>query len=151
MTFSKWDQWMSLIGEWKGENTGAPGQGEGSFTFSLDLDGNVLVRKSSTSFPDTLDRPAFTHIDWTFHYAEMDGKHAIYFDNEGHTIRYDVTENTVENSIILTSPVVTGAPRFRFTYIKKAKDSMLTRFEMTPPGKPNEFQVYLEGPVQKVK
>lgn len=133
----------------EGENKGAPGQGEGSFTFSLDLDGNVLVRKRSTSFPDSKDRPAFTHFDWTFHYQEMDGKHAIYFDNEGHTIHYEI-ENK-QDELVLTSPVIPGAPRFRFTYIKKSASELLMRFEMTPPGKTNEFLVYLEGPVSKVK
>ena len=57
--------------------------------------------------------------------------------------------STEKNSLILTSPAIPNAPRFRFTYLKQTDDSMLTRFEMTPPGQPDVFKVYLEGPVTK--
>jgi hypothetical protein len=149
MAYSTWDAWQFLLGEWVGENNGAPGQGSGSFVFSFDLGQNILVRRNITRFPDSKDRPVFTHEDLTIHYQEPDGMHAIYFDNEGHTIHYAVEFSADKNSLILTSPAIPNAPRFRFTYIKQSNDSMLTRFEIIQPGQPDSFKVYLEGPVKK--
>src|SRR5438552_17948620 len=58
-----WDSWQFLLGEWIGEGGGAPGQGEGSFNFSLDLQKQVLVRKNHSDYPATKERQAYSHDD----------------------------------------------------------------------------------------
>lgn len=105
-----WDKWQFLIGEWAGEANGNPGQGSGTFSFSLELDGNILVRKSHTEFPAANNRPAFNHDDLLIVYKNSSGNpsKAIYFDNENHTINYEVTYS--DKSTILTSEVIQNVP-----------------------------------------
>ena len=46
-----WKAFQFLVGEWVGEGTGAPGEATGGFTFSLDLQNTVLVRKNYADYP----------------------------------------------------------------------------------------------------
>src|SRR5580658_1302996 len=61
------DAWAALTsllgGTWEGEGSGEPGNGTGGFTFLPDLQGKVLIRRNTSSYPATKDRPAFTHED----------------------------------------------------------------------------------------
>ncbi|MCK9209937.1 MAG: hypothetical protein M0P61_03775 [Ignavibacteriaceae bacterium] len=55
---NKWSKLDYLIGNWKGEGSGKPGQGDGTFSFKLDLDKNILVRTSHSEYPASEGRPA---------------------------------------------------------------------------------------------
>jgi hypothetical protein len=146
-----WEAWKFLVGEWEGGHEGDPGQGSGRFAFSFDLDNNILVRKNRTVFPATKERAGYTHDDLLIVYAELSGiKRAIYFDNEEHTIHYEVNVSPDQNKITLESNPVPSVPQFRFTYIKTGKDTLDARFEMTPPGIPGAFFVYLEGSSRRI-
>ena len=149
-TKNQWEKWNFLIGEWVGEGNGQPGQGEGKFSFQADLDGNILVRKNRTSFPETANSKAVVHEDLLIVYpgSEAQLQEAIYFDNEGHTIKYKVT--FTENSVILTSDLVAGTPRFRLKYVPIDSNTVKIDFEMASPEKPEEFKMYLEGKANKI-
>src|SRR5512135_1717539 len=109
---SNWEAYQFLLGEWEGENTGDPGEGRGRFTFTFELDRNILVRRSSTQYPDSEERPAFTHDDLLIFYNEFTGaKRAIYFDNENHIIHYEVSASADGNKVILVSDPVPSLPR----------------------------------------
>jgi hypothetical protein len=139
-----WGKWNNLIGEWVGEGNGQPGQGEGKFSFQKDLGENILVRKNHTVFPAQAGKEATVHDDLLIVYPSgTDGsQEAIYFDNEGHTIKYAVSFK--DNSIVLTSAANQG-PRFRLTYeIIDAKTVNIV-FEMASPQAPEEFRKYLAG------
>ena len=88
-----WDKWEWLKGEWTGEGSGQIGVSSGTFSFSLDLDKKILVRKSHTEFPATDKKAKEIHDDLMIVYSDNSGNpsKAIYFDNEGHTINYVVT------------------------------------------------------------
>jgi hypothetical protein len=150
-TKNPWEKWNYLIGEWVGEGSGQPGQGEGKFSFQTDLDGNILVRKSHTVFPATTTSAGITHDDQLFIYrAGSDGsQEAIYFDNEGHTIKYKVT--FTDKSIVLTSDVIPNSPRFRYTYTMLDPKTVNSSFEMASPQAPEDFKMYLQGKSVKVK
>jgi hypothetical protein len=146
-----WEAWQFLLGEWEGGNKEEHRQGSGRFSFSFDLDENILVRRSRTIFPPTQARQGHTHDDLLIIYAEVGGaKRAIYFDNEEHTIYYEVSLSDDQNQIILESAPVPSLPQFRFTYIKTGVDTLDARFEMTPPGVPGAFFVYLEGSSRRI-
>jgi hypothetical protein len=146
-----WEAWKFLLGEWEGENEGDPGEGSGRFSFDFNLDENILVRRSRTIFPTTPEREGYTHDDLLIIYVESSGiKRAIYFDNEEHTIHYEVNVSTDQNQITLESDPVPSMPQFRFTYIKTGEDTLDARFEMTPPGVPGAFFVYLEGSSRRI-
>ena len=146
-----WKAWKWLLGEWEGGSEGNPGAGHGRFSFNFDLEQNILVRKSRTVFPTTKERSGYTHDDLLIIYQDVDGaKRSIYFDNEEHTIHYEVNISAEQNRITLESTPVPSIPQFRFTYTKTGKDTLDARFEMTPPGKPGAWFVYLEGTSRRV-
>lgn len=145
-----WDKWNYLIGEWVGEGNGKPGQGEGSFSFQPGLDGKILVRKNHTVFPETANAAAKVHDDLLIIYSEDNGENqdAIYFDNEGNTIKYKVIYR--DNSIILTSGKSANSPVFRLSYIKIDDKTCNITFEMASPDSPETFKTYLSGKAFKV-
>jgi len=147
----QWDKWNFLVGEWAGEGNGQPGKGEGKFTFGFDLDGNILVRKSSTHFPATATSKEINHDDLLIIYQPgNDGsQEAIYFDNEGHTIKYKVSFN--DKSVVLTSGISAGEMRFRYTYTQLDPKTIISSFEMASPQAPEDFKMYLSGKSFKVK
>jgi len=67
---NSWDKWNWLLGEWQGEGSGQPGQGGGTFTFAFELDKKIIVRKSSTEFPATENRPKFVYQDLMIVYLD---------------------------------------------------------------------------------
>ena len=144
-----WVKWSFLIGEWIGEGSGQPGQGNGSFSFYPDLDRNILVRKNHTGFPAAGNIPATKHDDLLIIYPENEEtpSKAIYFDNEGHVIHYSISYR--DSSVFLTSEKKTGNPVFRLTYTPSGKDFVVTKFEMSRDGE--VFMTYIEGKSKRIK
>lgn len=140
---SPWSNWSWLIGEWKGEGSGQPGQGGGTFSFQPDLDGKILIRKSHSEYPASGNRPATIHDDLmivSLNYSGQPTK-AIYFDNEGHTINYSITY--ARDSVVLQSEKIPNMPVFRLTYSQLDKQTVNTKFEMSRDGE--KFVTYIEG------
>ena len=65
-----WEKWAWLIGAWKGEGSGEPGQGGGTFSFTPDLDKKIIVRKSHSEYPATKDKPKIVHEDLMIVYLD---------------------------------------------------------------------------------
>lgn len=145
----RWTSLKFLIGDWIGEGTGAPGQGDGGFSFLPDQDGRILIRKNYASYPATKDQAAYSHSDLTIIYQETGESklRAIYFDNEGHTIHYAVAPVADGNSVQFLSEASTSEPRYRLTYSKTGPDGVILRFEIAPPGK--EFSTYIEAKARR--
>lgn len=145
---STWDNWSWLMGQWAGEGSGQPGQGGGTFSFSYDLDKNIIVRKSHSEYPAKDNKPTIVHDDLMIIYLDFNGSpsRAIYFDNEGHTINYQVTYS--DKSIVLTSDKIPNIPVFRLTYLLLDTDMVDTKFEMSQDGK--SYRTYLEGKSKKM-
>jgi hypothetical protein len=144
-----WDKWNWLIGEWKGEGSGQPGQGGGTFSFTFDLDKNIIVRNSHSEYPASENRPAVVHDDLMIVYPDFQGipTKAIYFDNEGHTINYSIAYS--EKTIVFLSEKINNAPFFRLTYTLFDNGSVNTKFEMSQDGE--NFTTYIEGKSEKVQ
>lgn len=144
-TQEKWHNFEWLIGEWKGEGSGQPGTGGGAFTFSYDLDKNIIVRRSHSEYDSGDKKSKVIHDDLMIIYPGSEEKSfkAIYFDNEKHVIEYSVSFNASDNSVILTSNRNANAPVFRLTYTPTGNGKVDTRFEMSPDGV--NFNIYIEG------
>jgi hypothetical protein len=142
-----WGPVQFLVGEWTGEGGGGPGQGSGSFSFKPDLQGKVLVRKNRAEYPATKERAAFVHDDLMVVYRDAPeaAPHAIYFDSEGHTIRYEVQAAPDRGAVVFVSPAEASAPRYRLTYTRVDQDRLTIKFEIAPPGKPAQFATYIEA------
>ena len=150
MSANPWEGLEFLIGEWTGEGGGEPGQGSAVFTFYPDLDNHILVRRNHMDYPATPSRAAFVHDDLLIVFQEGDQtKQAIYFDNEGHVIHYSVEMSKEHKSVTFLSEKFPSAPRFRLSYLKTPAETLTIRFEMAPPGQPEEFSVYTEGNVRR--
>jgi hypothetical protein len=142
-----WEPFRFLLGDWIAEGSGKPGDATGGFSFSLDLEKKILVRRNYANYPATKDTPAYSHTDLMVIYEDPQTNltRAIYFDNESHVINYAVTFSNDNGNLIFTSEPSASTPRFRFTY-HKPKDGRLTfEFEIAPPGKPEAFSKYVEG------
>jgi hypothetical protein len=66
---------------------------------------------------------------------------AIYFDNEGHVIHYDVSTPSPASAVFLSDNSQPG-PQFRLTYELKGQ-IMYGKFQMRMPGQ-EEWKSYLE-------
>jgi hypothetical protein len=148
-----WAMYRFLIGDWVGEGGGQPGQGSGEFSFLPDLQGKVLVRKNRAEYPAAANRPAFIHEDLLVVHKGSDDKrsHAIYFDSEDHVIQYTVSASEDSKSLAFVSAPSPREPRFRLTYTNEAEDKLGIKFEIAPPGKPDEFKTYIEAKARKKK
>jgi len=145
VTWAKFD-W--LMGEWVGEGTGQPGQGEGTFSFKQDLDKKIIIRKNHSIYPKAGNKPEIIHDDLMVIYSDLSGvpAKAIYFDNEGHTINYSL--DCTDNSIVFTSNKIPDMPVFRLSYTLLDNKIVNTKFEMSRDG--DTFITYVEGKSRKV-
>jgi dienelactone hydrolase len=138
-----WGPLQFLVGNWSGDGGGQPGQGSGTFSFTSDLQGGVLVRKSFAEYPAGGGKPASRHDDLTIVYRDQSSHslRANYFDNEGHAIPYTIAASA--DGAVFISEASPSTPRFRLTYTSTAPDALRIKFEIAPPGK--EFSIYLEA------
>jgi hypothetical protein len=143
------DDLRFLVGEWRGEGGGKPGQAAaGGFSFSFELQGKILVRRNFAEYAATAERPAFRHDDLMIVYEDSEGKglHASYFDSEGHTIQYSIGFSADKRTLTFISDPSQSAPRYRFIFYRQAKDDTLNfEFDIAPPGKPEAFSKYVDG------
>jgi hypothetical protein len=147
-----WEPYRYLVGDWVGEGGGRPGQGTGRFSFRWDLQEHVLVRRNIAELPAAQGRPAAVHEDlMVIHPGEAGAMKAVYFDSEGHVIRYTVEVVKDRGTLVFMSDPSAMTPRFRLTYTKGRGDEVLIKFELAPPGKPDGFRTYLEGKARRVE
>ncbi len=142
------DPWKSLhflIGTWeaKTQSGSAKATGSGTYTFQPELRNHILARHS---YSEVCKGPAdfnCEHGDLLYVYQEASGQpyKAIYFDNEGHVIHYDVSVPTASSVIFLSDPSRPG-PQFRLSYELNGSN-LSGKFQMRMPGQA-EFKSYLE-------
>jgi hypothetical protein len=134
-----WKPLRFLIGTWEAKTQGgsAGASGSGSYSFQLELRDHVLARHSNAAGckgPADFD---CEHGDLLYVYQDAAGQpfKAIYFDNEGHVIHYDVSIPSPTSILFLSG-------QFRLSYELKGS-TMYGKFQMRAPGQA-EFKSYLE-------
>ncbi len=146
-----WQALRRLEGEWKGTGGGGePGEVSASgATFRYELKEHVLVRRSFTAFKANAGRPAFQHDDLTVIYLGVGGAapRAVYFDDEGHSIEYNLTA-TADGQKIECLSAAAGMPRFRLTYEFTGADDVKIRFAIEPPGT-DKYTTHVEGTLHR--
>jgi hypothetical protein len=140
-----WKPLRFLIGTWdattKGGSAGAAATG--AYTFQLELKDHVLARHAVGAGCKGPADFNCEHTDMLYVYQEGPGEpyRAIYFDNEGHVIRYVLTAPAPDTAVFLSDAAQPG-PQFRLTY--ELKERVMTgKFQMRMPGQA-EFRSYLE-------
>lgn len=136
-----WTPLKFLVGSWVADpNPKEPGT-TGSSVFRFDLDGNIMVRENKADYPAQNGKPAQHHRDLMVIFADDSGAlKASYWDNEPHTIHYDVTADGDEVRFV-TTPETSG-PRFRLVYKRTDENSAGGRFDIALPG--GDFKPYKE-------
>jgi hypothetical protein len=117
-----WKQLEFLLGHWTGvagEKDTQIGAGQGAFSFELDLNKKIIVRRNNAQYTSGV-----IHDDLLIIYVEGSPR-AIYFDSEGHVIRYNIRV-PFENKVIFESE---GPPKYRLTYWLD-HDSLNGKFEI---------------------
>jgi hypothetical protein len=136
-----WKPIEFLFGNWTGKGGGASaGQGAGDYSFEPQIGNSIVVRKSFaeyTSGPEAGTR----HDDLMIVYADPPGSplRAIYFDSEGHTIRYNV-KTPAPNVAVFESDGTQPGPKYRLTYTQHGSN-LDGKFEIAPPGA--DYKTYL--------
>ena len=145
------DELRFLIGEWEGVGEGGPGAGKGVFSFAVDLQNKVIVRKNYAEYPATAGRPAMRHDDRMLIYVDGASNQILanYFDSEGHQINYKVTPSSGHEAVTFLSEPSTALPRYRLSYTKLKDGTLSGKFEVAPPGQPEAFKNYLEWSARK--
>jgi hypothetical protein len=110
-----WAGWRFLAGDWTGE--GGKNESTGAFSFRFELDDHVLVRRNHADLPAANGRPAAKHDDLMVVYPGAGKKEAIYWDNEGHVLRYTADLSADGKTLTFITAPVASAPRFRLTYM----------------------------------
>jgi hypothetical protein len=146
-----WDDWKALLGDWVGvDSAGKPGKAsDGCCSFSLDLQGKVILRKNHAEYPASEDRPAAVHDDWMVLFRRGVAVRAFYYDSEGHEINYAASFDAKEKAWRFLSDPLADTPRYRLTYTQVSPQHLKLKFEVAPPGKPDAFQTYIEAALQK--
>ena len=141
-----WGPLEFLIGQWTGQGSGTPGNGAGAFSFAPDLQRRILVRKSFAEYPPAGGKPSVRHDDLLIVYREGTAPiRAIYFDNEGHVIRYTVEAHA--NEAVFTSDGSRAETRYRMTYRVAGPNQLGFRFEIAEPGK--NLAPYIDAVLQR--
>jgi len=110
-----WKQLDFLIGKWTGAasaDQNPHGAGEGDFSFDAELNRKIIVRHNAAHYTSGV-----THDDLMIIYLDSPTAppRAIYFDTEGHVIRYNITI-PAPNRVVFESDSAQPGPSYRLTY-----------------------------------
>lgn len=146
-----WAPFQFLVGAWSGLGSGKPGEAvSGKTSFVFQLDKNVLVRNNRAEYaPKPGETKGTVHEDLMIIYRDSGGQgfRAVYFDNEGHVIRYAVSFPARQPSAVFESEASGSAPRFKLVYELAADGTLSIDFLVAPPG--GEFKSYVKGSARK--
>jgi hypothetical protein len=138
-TGDSWKKLDFLLGDWTGvagEKDTALGAGQGAFSFKPELNQKIVTRRNNAQYDSGAQ-----HDDLMVIYldAPNDTPRAIYFDTEGHVIRYNLTFPSADR-VVFESDGSQPGPKYRLTYWMEA-GTLKGRFEVAPPSK--DYQTYM--------
>ncbi len=136
-----------LVGEWTAAaGGGKPGEvAGGGFSLERELGGAVLVRRNRAEYAPLPGQPrGAAHDDLMVIYPEGGGLRAVYFDNEGHVVRYAVT---AEDGRVTFESEPGPGPRFRLVYQRRGEDEVSIAFLVAAPGR--DFRTHVSGSARR--
>jgi hypothetical protein len=144
-TKNPWEPLEFLLGTWNATASDS----HGATTFKLDLDKHVMVR---TNFAEYSKGPqsGTRHDDLMIIYFDPPDNppRAIYFDSEGHTIRYNLTFPE-RSSVVFESEPAQPGPRYRLSH-RVTGTKFEGTFEIAAPGT-SDYKTYLTWTSTKEK
>jgi len=127
-----WKKLEFLLGNWTGaagEKDTQIGAGQGAFSFELQLNQKIIVRRNFAAYDSGVrhDDLMVIYLD-----APNDTPRAVYFDSEGHIIRYNLAF-PADGTVVFESDGTQPGPRYRLTYWLES-GVLKGKFETAPPG-----------------
>jgi hypothetical protein len=125
-----------LVGQWasgEGRVHDSGGSSRGSSLFTVEANGDVLLRRDHTALFDAQGKPTGGFDQIMMIYADAGAIHADY-SGEGHLIHYVSAEVSPGRSVVFTSARQPSAPVFRLGYVLQADGALGVSFAMAPPG-----------------
>ena len=140
-----WKKLEFLMGKWTGsagEKDTPLGAGQGGYSFEAELNRKIIIRHNRAAYDSGVrhDDLMVIYLD-----APNDTPRAIYFDSEGHVIRYNLTF-PVPNRVIFESDGTQQGPRYRLSYWLNGR-ALDGKFEVAPPGV--EYKAYMSWTSKK--
>ena len=140
-----WKKLEFLLGKWTGmagPKDTPLGAGQGGFSFESELDRKIVVRRNQATYDNGV-----RHEDLMVIYLDSpdDTPRAIYFDSEGHVIRYNLSFPEAKR-VVFESDGSQPGPRYRLTYWQNGQ-ALDGKFELAPPGA--SWQTYMSWTSKK--
>ena len=140
-----WKKLEFLLGKWTdaaGEKDTPLGAGQGGFSFQPELNGKIIVRHNQAAYTS-----GARHDDLMVIYLDGpdDKPRAIYFDSEGHVIRYSLSFPAA-NNVVFESEASQPGPRYRLSY-RLNGPALDGKFEVAPPGA--DYKSYMRWAAKK--
>jgi hypothetical protein len=140
-----WSKLEFLLGKWTGiagEKDTPLGAGQGGFSFQTELNGKIIVRHNQAAYTS-----GARHDDLMVIYLDGpdDKPRAIYFDSEGHVIRYSLSFPAA-NNVVFESEASQPGPRYRLSY-RLNGPALDGKFEVAPPGA--DYKSYMRWAAKK--
>jgi hypothetical protein len=134
-----------LEGTWDAKTSRASSgiDASGAYTFKKELDGHILARYSSSAGCVGPADSDCKHGDLLYVYQDPVNRalKAIYFDNEGHVIHYNVSTSGPDRAVFISDPTAPGA---QYQLIYELKGAVMQgRFQIRQQGAA-EWVSYLE-------
>jgi hypothetical protein len=138
---SSWASLQFLVGTWVSAGTNELGSANGTATFAEEVNRSVLVRRSFAAYTMGPEKGT-RHDDLMIIYRDAPDAppRAIYFDSEGHVIRYTVSVPSDHIAVFESEPGNPG-PRYRLSY-SRSGTTLTGRFEIAPPPH-GDYKTYL--------
>jgi hypothetical protein len=138
-TNDAWKKLDFLLGDWTGvagEKDTPYGAGQGAFSFKAELKQKIIVRRNNAKYHsgDMHDDLMVIYLD-----ESNSAPRAIYFDTEGHVIRY-VLSFPSPLHVVFESDLMQTGPKYRLTYWLQCA-SLNGRFEIASES--NDYKPYL--------
>lgn len=145
-----------MVGTWKGQNSGQPGNGTSERTYAFELGDAFLVAHNTAVYPSQAkNEKGETHRDAGFISYDKMRKMLVFrqFHSEGFVNQYvhEVVAGRADKVVFVTEVIenIARGWRARETYLKTGPDSMVETFELAEPRK--EFEVYSVCKLTRVK
>jgi hypothetical protein len=140
-----WKKLEFLLGKWTGiagEKDTPLGAGQGGFSFEAELNRKIIIRHNHAAY-----NSGEKHDDLMVIYLDTpsDAPRAIYFDTEGHVIRYNLTFPAT-NKAVFESDGTQPGPRFRLSYWLD-NSTLNGKFEVAPSGA--DYKTYMNWTAKK--
>jgi hypothetical protein len=142
-----WEHLRVLVGEWRGESEGQPGNGSVTRSYAFVLNGQFLHEKNVSTYPPQEKNPkGEVHEHWTMFSHDRPRKVIVMrqFHTEGFVNQYVLPlDQATKSGFVLESEGFENLPagwKAREKYEVISADEFVETFELAAPGQP--FEVY---------